>query len=174
MTDGVEDSDDALRRQTLELAQRYQAFLGEGRLDEWISLWHDEAILEFPYAPAGRAGSYHGKEAILAYMTAASGRIATDGIDELRVHETADPRVLIVELASRGHLVGSGARRPALRLPLRAARRSLWRYREYWNPLVSMDGTVASTNGSTVSPRREIQLWRESPHSEGPGPAPSR
>ena len=48
MTDGVEDSDDALRRQTLELAQRYQAFLGEGRLDEWISLWHDEAILEFP------------------------------------------------------------------------------------------------------------------------------
>ena len=140
MTDGVEDSDDALRRQTLEQAQRYQAFLGEGRLDEWISLWHDEAILEFPYAPAGRAGSYHGKEAILAYMTAASGRIATDGIDELRVHETADPRVLIVELASRGHLVGSGARYDQRYVCLFELRDGLlWRYREYWNPLVSMD-----------------------------------
>jgi ketosteroid isomerase-like protein len=131
---------EATRQRTLDLAGMYQTLLGQGRFDEWIALWHDDAILEFPYVPAGRTSSYRGKEAILAYMKAASGRIATDAVDELRVHEAADPHMLVVELATRGHLVGSGApydQRYVCVFELREG--LLWRYREYWNPLVSID-----------------------------------
>ena len=71
-------------------------------------------------------------------MTAASGRIATDGIDELRVHQTADPRV---DRRARQQRTPRRIRRDDQRYVCLFELRDglLWRYREYWNPLVSMD-----------------------------------
>jgi ketosteroid isomerase-like protein len=131
---------DGARRRTLELAQAYQALLGQGHLAEWIELWHDDATLEFPFVPVGHRASYHGKAEILAYMQAASGRIVTDEVSELRLHTGADPEVLVVELGTRGHLVATGAAYDQRYICVFELREGLlWRYREYWNPLVSIE-----------------------------------
>ena len=140
MTPAASADDEDVGGRTLELARAYQTLLAEGRLDEWIALWHDDALLEFPFAPAGRPAAYRGKDEILEYMTHAAGRIATDAVEELRVHTASDPQVLIVELSTRGHLVESGAPYDQRYVCVFEARDGLlWRYREYWNPLVSID-----------------------------------
>ncbi|HEY1652841.1 MAG TPA: nuclear transport factor 2 family protein [Acidimicrobiales bacterium] len=132
-------SADEVRQRTLEVAQAYLVLLGQN-LDEWIELWHEDGALEFPFAPTGRPDSYHGKQDILAYMKAASGRIVTEGVENLRVHPGADPEVLVAELATRGHLSTTGARYDQRYVCVFEMRDGLlWRYREYWNPLVSIE-----------------------------------
>jgi hypothetical protein len=131
---------DESRQRTLDLAQAYLVLLSEGKLSEWIELWHDEAVLGFPFAPPGRPSSYVGKANILAYMTAGHDRIRIDRVEEMRLHPGADPDVLVVELATRGHLVHNGARYDQSYVSVFECRDGLlWRYREYWNPLISID-----------------------------------
>jgi uncharacterized protein len=129
---------DDVRRRTLETAQSYLLTLGD--LDRWIELWHDDGVLEFPFAPSGRPTTYRGKEAILVYMRGASSRIVTDAVDDLRVHAGDDPQVVVAEIATRGHLAQTGARYDQRYVCIFDMRDGLvWRYREYWNPLVSME-----------------------------------
>ncbi len=131
---------EATRRRTLELAQGYLALLSQGRLEEWIRLWHEEAVLEFPFAPLGRASAYVGKADILAYMRSTRGRISTDKVEEIRLHPSTDPTVLVVELVTRGHMVDSGVSYDQRYVSVFECRDGLiWRYREYWNPLVSIE-----------------------------------
>lgn len=133
-------SDDQVRAATLELMQAYQTLIAGGRFDEWIELWADDGICEFPYAPEGQPRRLEGKQAIYHYMTAYPERIAIDAIEEVRVHEMRDPRSLTVELAVRGPAVETGCpynQRYVIIATTDGAK--LTHYREYWNPLVSID-----------------------------------
>ena len=107
---------------------------------EWIELWAEDGELEFPFAPGGRQRTYRGKAEILAYMSAASGRVAVDSLAHVRLHPMLDPKAAVVELAIEGHVPESGATYNqvyVLFFETRAGK--LWRYREYWNPLISID-----------------------------------
>ena len=133
-----EPASEDVRRRTLETAQAYLLTLGD--LERWIELWHDDGVLEFPFAPPGRPTTYRGKEAILNYMRAASSRIVTEGVDDLRVHAGDDPQVVVAEISARGRLAQSGARYDQRYVCVFEMRDGLvWHYREYWNPLVSME-----------------------------------
>lgn len=123
----------------MEIAQAYLEMLGRDRWDDWIALWHDEAVLKFPFAPAERPASYTGKHEILAYMRAAAGRLIVDAVEEMRLFPGQDPEVLVVELSIRGHLAGTNASYDQQYVSIFECREGLlWRYREYWNPLVSI------------------------------------
>jgi ketosteroid isomerase-like protein len=136
----VDLDEGAARARTLELAGAYQKLLAEGRLDEWIELWHPDAVLEFPFAPAGRRRTYHGRAEILDYMRSASGRIAIDSVRQIRAHPGADPQALVVELSTLGHLTATGAAYNQDYVCVFEVQGGLlWRYREYWNPLVSVE-----------------------------------
>jgi hypothetical protein len=67
--------DEGIRRETLALMLQYQKLLTEARFDEWIELWANDGICEFPFASAGRVKLLQGKEQILAYMRAYPSRI---------------------------------------------------------------------------------------------------
>jgi len=131
---------DDVRAATLALVNAYQRLLLQQRWDEWIELWTDDAELEFPYAPRDRQSRYRGKSEIVAYMRATPGRVAVDGVREMRLFPMLDPTVAVVEVAIDGHVPDSGApygQRYVLFFEARDGK--LWRYREYWNPLVSID-----------------------------------
>ena len=76
--------DERPRQTTLTLMQKYQTLLTEARFDEWIELWADDGVCEFPFASPERPRFLQGKEQILAYMTDYPSRISIDGVDELR------------------------------------------------------------------------------------------
>jgi ketosteroid isomerase-like protein len=132
--------DDDIRAQTLQVAGAYQTLLGQKKWDEWIDLWAEDGELDFPFAPKGRQRTYRGKAEILAYMSATPGRVAIDGIDQIRVFPMLEPNVAVVELTVRGHIPATGAPyNQAYVLFFEVLAGKLQRYREYWNPLVSID-----------------------------------
>jgi ketosteroid isomerase-like protein len=128
----------ARRQQTMDLAARYQVLLANQQWDEWIELWGDDAVCEFPYAAADRPQRLVGKTKILGYMRGYPGRFVIDRIEEMVLHETVAGAVLVVELAIKGHVVASGASYDQRYVCIfEVADGLLRRYREYWNPMIS-------------------------------------
>jgi hypothetical protein len=132
--------DESARQTTLTLMQQYQTLLTEARFDEWIELWADDGVCEFPFASPERPRVLQGKEQILAYMTDYPSRISIDGVDELRVHPALDPNVVVVEMTIRGRAVETNKTYNQQYVIVAEARDGkLAHYREYWNPLVSAE-----------------------------------
>ena len=149
---------DGVRQRTMAVARQYQSLLAQGRLDEWIDLWDEDGVLEFPFAPTRHVIAQHGKTEILAYMRAAAGGIVTDEVTELRAHPGLDPEILVVELETRGHLAETGApydQKYVCIFQTHGGR--ILRYREYWNPLISIEA-----HGG-------LDQWRASHSSQAPG-----
>jgi ketosteroid isomerase-like protein len=118
----------------------YQSLITEKRWDEWAELWAENGVCEFPYAPRGRKNAYVGRAEILAYMSGTTGKVTIDGTDDLRVHPALDPHVAIVEVTIRGHVPATGAAYGQTYVSIFEVKDSkLQHYREYWNPLVSID-----------------------------------
>ena len=149
-----------VREQTLQLAQSYQSLLSRQRFDEWIELWAEDGTCGFPFAHESRRRVYQGKREILAYMAATQGRIAIDAVTEMRVHPMLDPEVAAVEFAVSGRVLTTG--RPYNQRYvafLEAKDGKIWRYREYWNPLVSVEahgGLEAWLSADTERPSGEV------------------
>ena len=117
--------------------QQYQRLLTEARFSEWIELWADDGVCEFPFASLGRPRLLQGKEQILAYMTAYPSRIFIEGVDKLRVHPALNPNVVVVEMTIKGRAVETDKPYNQQYVIVAETRDGkLTHYREYWNPLV--------------------------------------
>jgi hypothetical protein len=147
----MSSNDDERRAATQALMGAYLSLLAQGRFDDWIELWADDGVLEFPYAPAGRRRTYEGKADVLAYMRHATGRVATDAIESMRVFPMQDPDIAVVELKTRGRALANNAPyNQSFVMFFELKDGKLHRYREYWNPLVTLDamgGRDAWTTG---------------------------
>jgi hypothetical protein len=129
--------DQAVRDQTVALMQAYQTLITEQRFDEWIELWADDGVCEFPFAAEGRPHRLCGKGEILEYMTQYPGRISIDGIDDFRVHLGFDPHVMVVEMSIRATTTQTGKPyNQQLVIIGQTKGGKLAHYREYWNPLI--------------------------------------
>lgn len=129
-------TDEEIRQTNLALLQQYQTLLFAQRFDEWIELWNDDGICEFPFAVADRPTRLEGKTAILDYMKAYPSKFSVDGVDELSVHQGLDPNVMVLEMTIRGRAGETG--KPYNQqyvIVARAREGKLAHYREYWNPL---------------------------------------
>ena len=132
--------DESIRLETLSLMQQYQRLLTEARFGEWIELWADDGVCEFPFASPGRPRLLQGKEQILAYMTAYPSRIFIEGVDKLRVHPALNPNVVVVEMTIKGRAVETDKPYNQQYVIVAETRDGkLTHYREYWNPLVSAE-----------------------------------
>jgi ketosteroid isomerase-like protein len=132
--------DDGIRLETLTLMQQYQRLLTEARFGEWIELWADDGVCEFPFASPGRPRLLQGKEQILAYMTAYPSRIFIEGVDKLRVHPALDPNVVVIEMTIKGRAIETDKPYNQQYVIVAETRDGkLTHYREYWNPLVSAE-----------------------------------
>lgn len=144
-------TEDAERAATRSLADQYLAAFAEKRWEAFMALWAEDGVLEFPYAPPGRRGRYVGKAEILAYMQSVAGRMTADNLDYYEVHPMLDPGMVCTEMGLTGHIRATGAPIVQRYVSIIEARDGkIRRYREYWNPLASMDangGRAAWTAG---------------------------
>jgi uncharacterized protein len=131
--------DDDVRAATLQLVGAYQTLLIEKRWDEWIELWAEDGELCFPFAPPGRKSVYRGRAEILGYMREV-GRVVVDSLETGRLFAMQDPRTAVAEFTVKGHAPQTGAPyNQSFVLFFETKHGKLWRYREYWNPLVTID-----------------------------------
>ena len=129
-----------LRDKTLTLMYQYQTLLQQRRFDEWIELWADDGICEFPFAAEGRPRRLCGKDDIYAYMTAYPSRISIEAVQDLRIHPAQNPATLIVEMKIKG--TATETQRPYDQqyvIVAHVEHDKIAHYREYWNPLISAE-----------------------------------
>jgi uncharacterized protein len=143
-------TDQELREQTLALMGQYQTLLTEQRFDEWIELWAEDGVCEFPYAPADRPRRLCGRQEIYEYMSSYPSRLAIDGVEDLRVHPGQDPCTIVVEMKVKGTATETG--RPYDQQYVFIARAEDGRiahYREYWNPVLAAEAFAWQTSSSS-------------------------
>lgn len=140
MTHDSQPTSDALQ----PLVQRYLQLFAQQDWDAWIGLWASDGVLEFPFTPPGRRARYVGHADILAYMQATAarmaGRIQIEGLASFTLRPLRDPGAACLEMAVSGRLVADGAPyRQTYIAIIETQGGKLSLYREYWNPLVSID-----------------------------------
>ncbi|MEU4270069.1 nuclear transport factor 2 family protein [Streptomyces sp. NPDC026092] len=111
----------------------------------WVGLWAEDGVMEFPFAPPGMPSRLDGREAIAAYM-----RPYPDSIDvhdfpeaDLRIHETTEPRTIVVEMRGVGRLVEGDHPFDMTYIAVVTVEDGRFTsYRDYWNPLAVLDAGV--------------------------------
>lgn len=92
-----------------EVFERLHRFVLAYDADNQAELFAEDAVWEFPFAPEGAPRSIEGREKIRAVAKMGmersnqSGRHLT-GYHSVVVHETSDPRVIIVEFELHGKI----------------------------------------------------------------------
>lgn len=84
--------------------------VSEGAWDRLHELYAEDAVVELPFAPA--PVRLEGREAVRAHFAAAAGGGFSLRVEDLTVHRTLDPEVVIAEFV---YVVRAGAGGPAFR-----------------------------------------------------------
>ncbi|MFI6353341.1 nuclear transport factor 2 family protein [Streptomyces sp. NPDC050743] len=92
------------------LARYYRAMLDKSA-DDLADLYAVDAVHEFPFASPGFPPRFEGREAVRAGYRAAwgAGPAQIEEIEQIAIHDTADPEVVIAEQVVRGSLPATGA-----------------------------------------------------------------
>jgi ketosteroid isomerase-like protein len=111
-----------------------------GRIDEWVTLFAPDAVLEFPFAPAGVPRRVTGRDALFAHMSHFPETFDVEFVD-LVFHKTVDPSLVIVEFRSTGTARPTG--KPYEQTCISVVRTDddalITHYLDYWNPLVAIE-----------------------------------
>jgi len=124
------------------MLKRALGSLVDQEADGFLSLMAEDAVMEFPYAPSGQPREVTGRAALAPYVAHVASFITIDSIEAPRVHQTADPAVVILEFTGKGRAVASGQpyRQDYISVIETGGGRII-RYRDYWNPLALSQGT---------------------------------
>ncbi|WP_017601348.1 nuclear transport factor 2 family protein [Nocardiopsis lucentensis] len=102
----------------------------------WVDLWDDDGVLEFPFAPDGWPRRLDGRAAVADYMRDYPDHIDLHGFPHVEIHQTTDPRTIVVEMRGVGRLVsGDDPFDTTYVAVVRVEDGRITRYRDYWNPL---------------------------------------
>ncbi|MET9564134.1 nuclear transport factor 2 family protein [Streptomyces tauricus] len=133
--------DDAARRAAAQHAvAEHLRLTAAGHTEEWVELFAPDAVLEFPYAPAGVPKQVAGRDALLAHMRGFPETFDVEFAD-LVFHDTVDPSLVIVEFRSNGTALPTG--KPYEQTCISVVRTDddarITHYLDYWNPLVAIE-----------------------------------
>lgn len=109
-----------------------------GDVQPWVDMFHEDGVMEFPYAPPGWPRRLRGQQAIAAYLRPYPERISVERVLRREVHACGP--VAVAEFTCR-----SVARRTGVRFDMdyvgvfTVEQGKVRRYRDYWNPLVALE-----------------------------------
>ncbi|WP_174526257.1 nuclear transport factor 2 family protein [Micromonospora maritima] len=136
-------------RETAQQAfKNHLEYLSSGRIEEWVDLFTEDGVLEFPYGPADFPKKVEGKQALFDYMRNFPEHFKVEFID-LRFHETVDPTLVIAEFKSVGQALSTG--KPYNQTYISVVETvdgRISRYVDFWNPLVAAEALDATGDTS--------------------------
>lgn len=121
-----------------------------GQVEDWLDLFTADAVLEFPFAPAGVPARLQGREALSAHMTHFPENFDVEFVG-LEFHETTDPDRVVAEFRSVGHAVPTGKpyEQTCISVVYVDASGLITRYVDYWNPLVALEALTPDEHAQT-------------------------
>jgi ketosteroid isomerase-like protein len=122
--------------------------LGE-RIDpsavNFIEMMSEDFVMEFPYARPGMKTRIEGRPAVVSYLMTVSQGVSVDTIDNVVVHETSDPEVVIVEFEAHGAALKVGEPYEQRYISvIRARGGRMIHYKDYWNPIQGLKAQLGS------------------------------
>ncbi len=134
--------------------------LREKDLNALADLYAEDGVHELSFAPPAAPRRLEGREQVRAYFTGALTRVAVEfrEFEEVAVHDTADPDVIVAEYDAHGVVPATGREfttRNIWVLRIVGGRIAIWR--DYWNPLkiIELQGLlpelVASMSGDEAT-----------------------
>ncbi|MEU0075060.1 nuclear transport factor 2 family protein [Streptomyces sp. NPDC006332] len=115
----------------------------------WVGLWAEDGVMEFPFAPEGWPRRLEGKGAVAAYMDGYPDHIDLHDFPDLRIHQTTDPRTIVVEMRGVGRLVETDGPFDMTYIAVVTAQDGrITSYRDYWNPLAVLAAGTDFTGSS--------------------------
>ncbi|MEU9477752.1 nuclear transport factor 2 family protein [Streptomyces sp. NPDC048191] len=90
------------------LARHHRAMLDKSA-DDLADLYAVDAVHEFPFTSPGFPARFEGREAVRAgYRAAWGGPARVEEIEQIAIHDTAGPGVVVAEQVVRGSLPATG------------------------------------------------------------------
>lgn len=127
-------------------------YLSSGRIKEWVDLFTDQGILEFPYATKGYPNKVQGKTELYEYMKNFPNNFKIE-FRNLHFHPTANPNLVIAEFESDGIAIST-------KNPYQQKYISIFttdddgkieKYVDFWNPIIAMESLGVSINDEGLS-----------------------
>lgn len=114
--------------------------ISAGQIHDWIKLFAPDAVLEFPFAPAGVPKKVVGHEALVAHMSNFPKIFDIKFVD-IVFHETVDPLLVITEFRSTGTALPTGKAydQTCISVVRTNDEGLIIHYLDYWNPLVAIE-----------------------------------
>ncbi|GAA2773405.1 nuclear transport factor 2 family protein [Streptomyces lavendulae] len=125
-----------IRTEPDELYRHGLRLLLEKDIDGWVGLWHEDGVMEFPFAPEGWPVRLEGRRAVADYMRHYPEHIDLHDFPDVTVHRTTAPGTIVVEMRGVGLLVETGHPFDMTYIAVVTVEDGLiTSYRDYWNPL---------------------------------------
>jgi ketosteroid isomerase-like protein len=121
----------------------------------YLGLWHEDAVAEFPFAPAGFPRRLDGIAALTDYLVDYPETLNIARITHLAVHETADPTVVVAEFGATGTVVATGKPYEISYIAVvTVVDGTIRHYRDYWDPMVAIEALGDDRLGSGTGAAR--------------------
>jgi ketosteroid isomerase-like protein len=131
-----------------EVVDRLIALIADGPSEQMADLFAEDAVFEVPYAPPGLPTREVGRENFRTHLRDGAALQNFTGIGSLRIFETSDPEVVIVEYLLHGSVLATGKTFSHPLVPFVRVRAGLIVHsRNYANPL---DAAVAFDMADTM------------------------
>jgi ketosteroid isomerase-like protein len=119
-------------------------YLSAGRITEWVDLFTNDGVLEFPYAPADFPTHVAGKKALYDYMKNFPKHFKVQ-FENLHFHATEDPTLVIAEFTSAGHAISTGKPYNQTYISVVTTNEDgeIMKYVDFWNPMVALESINA-------------------------------
>ncbi|WP_257460428.1 nuclear transport factor 2 family protein [Archangium lipolyticum] len=139
----------AIRKQAQQTFSNHLEYLSSGRISEWVDLFTEDGVLEFPYGPEGFPKKVTGKGELYEYMKNFPKHFQVR-FNGLRFHETTDASLVVAEFASEGKALTTGRPYDQRYISLVETRDGkISRYVDFWNPLVAMKSLGSENLGAS-------------------------
>lgn len=143
--------DDAIRAAARQTFKHHLEYLSSGRIDEWVNLFTEDGVLEFPYPPTGTPDYFKGHAALYDYMQHFPETFRLKFVN-VRFHETVDPALVIAQFNSEGIAISTGKRYDQTYISVVETRDGkISHYKDFWNPLIGM-AALGSSDGIPTKP----------------------
>jgi len=103
--------------------------------EAYAGLWTEDAVHEYPYAPAPYSKKLEGRETITAYIANVTQSATNWSFTNFAFSATSDPDIVFVEFEGSALVTATGKRYQQIyvgRITLREGK--IANYREFWNP----------------------------------------
>ncbi len=111
--------------------------------DAFTDLFADDAVMEFPFAPADRPQRLEGRDAVVGYMAGYPDLLDVQRIHDVVLHQGVDPTDLVAEFSASGTVVATREPYTARYVAVLTIEQGRIRnYRDYWNPVAFADVPV--------------------------------